>query len=101
LVRFLRHEISYEYTVDAGSLSFVSEFLNSKLQQRIEIAEENDRNISFLARVRNNFQYVTDAKVVTQRAFRCPLNDWSISHRIRERNSELDYRRAYARQLED
>jgi len=38
---------------------------------------------------------------MTQRALRRSLNDWSISHRIRERNSELDDRRAHARQLND
>ena len=98
---FFRCEIGDEHAIDAGVLCFTRELLNSLLQQRIEVAEENDRNLSFSSRLGDCLQRLSDPKSITQRALGSPLDDRAIRHGIAERQAQLDHRRPGASEFDD
>ena len=81
---FFRYEVGYQNPIDACFSSFIDEPVQSELQQRVEVTEEDDRNVSLRARGGNDFQDFVETETVTQRAFGSSLNDGPIGHRIAE-----------------
>ena len=64
--------------------------VRTKLQQRIEIAKENDGYIDVLPDVPRAHQRVVHGRAVSQRPFRRALNHFPIRDRIAEGHAQLD-----------
>src|ERR1043165_1799065 len=79
--------------------SLAHQFLQTKLQERVEVTEENNRNICLFPHVANEVEDLEQAKAMTQRAFGGALDDRPISHRIGKRHTEFDHARASTREF--
>ena len=91
---FFRRQISHQHAIGAGPLCFDAQLLDSKLQQRIEIAEKNDGDIGLPARLRQHFQSLGHARAIFESAHGCSLNDRTVGDRIAKRNAQLNDVRA-------
>src|SRR5258708_19664731 len=91
---FLRHEIGDQDAIDAGGSRFASKLLKCwergrpvrffyiKLQQWIEVAEENDRDAGLLTRLSNDLEDFGNSKLLLHSPFGTPLHNRPVTHRI-------------------
>src|ERR1043166_7859086 len=87
---FFRRQVGDQNAVDFRMFRFTDKLLQTKLQEWIEIAEENDRNTRLLSHVTNEIEDFRQTKSMLQRAFGGTLNHGTISHRVGEWNAKLD-----------
>jgi hypothetical protein len=60
------------------------------LQQRIEVAKQNERYVDALSNVSRTRERVAHGHAVSQRPFRSALDHFPIRDRITERHAQLD-----------
>src|SRR5262249_42154629 len=77
------------------------DLFNTKLQQRIEVTEQNDGNIGFFSGVSNQLQDFCDSESMLQRAFGSALDHRAVGHWIAKGNTQLDERSAGAREFDN
>ena len=88
---FLRNQICYKHSVDAGLARHDCEPFLPELQQRIEVAEQNQRYIDVLPNLPRAGERVVHGHAVSQRPFGCALNYFAVRDRIAERHAQLDH----------
>ena len=73
-----------------GTHCIFSQFLQSVIEQRVEVAEQNQRNFGLPTDILSQLEDFAKRYAVAERPIRCPLNDRAVRDGIRERHAELD-----------
>jgi len=87
---FLRNQICHEHSVDPGLFRRRREWFRAKLQERIEIAEEDDGYIDVRPNVPCAHERVVHRHAVSQPPVQTRAESLPIRDRIAERHAQLD-----------
>ena len=94
---FFGCKVGDQDAVDAGCSRGIAEFFEPHLQNRIEIAEQDEGNVRLSTHRLYKRDHAGERRAAAQRAFAGALNHWAIRHGIAERYTEFDDVRARAR----
>ena len=94
---FFRRQIRRQDAVRPGRARCIGKFLDAHLQNRIEIAEENQRNLGVCAKTLHKLDHAREGRSAAHGAFARALNRRSVGDRIAERHAQLDHVRACLR----
>ena len=87
---FFRRQIRGQDAVSAGVRGFRGETREATLENRIVVAEQNERDIGLLADGTHDVQHASQRCSGAQGAFAGALNRRAIGDRIAEGNAKLD-----------
>jgi len=89
--RFFRGQIGGEDSIVSSRCGGIGEFLEAHLQNRIEVAEENERHIRMNTNPPGKVEDSGKCGSAAQGTFTRALNGWPVGHGVAERHAELDY----------
>src|SRR5476651_1334587 len=90
LPSLLRSQISGQDAVGTSRCCSFRKFLQTHLQEGIEITEKHERDVRARTEMANEFKYAGESCSAAQRAFARTLNDGAIRNWIAEGDTEFD-----------
>ena len=88
-VGLLDRQVEHEHAVHPGLPRPVGEALGAEPQDRIGVAEDDDRRAQILPQAPDQVEHAGQRRARGQRALRRPLDDRAVGQRIRKRHADL------------